>query len=98
MQLWEKNMMMPVFTYFSFVTLTTLGYGDFVPLTEHTRSLAWIEAMLGQLYLAVLVGGLVGVYFAEAANQAARASFRGGRDEHKAIRNDDGSGEADRNE
>jgi len=94
----SEAMMMPIFTYFSFVTLTTLGYGDFVPLSEHTRSLAWIEAMLGQLYLAVLVGGLVGVYFAEAANQAARASFRGSRGEGGGTRNEEDAGEADINE
>ncbi len=66
---------MPAFTYFSFVTLTTLGYGDFLPVSEQARSLAWLEAIIGQLFLAVMVGGLVGVYFAEAAQQAARASF-----------------------
>lgn len=71
-----EAMMVPVFTYFSFVTLTTLGYGDFVPISEQTRTLAWLEAVIGQLYLAVLVGGLVGVFFAEAAKQATAADFR----------------------
>lgn len=48
-------------TYFSFITLTTAGYGDIVPATPLTRSLAGLEAMLGQFYLAVLVAGLVGI-------------------------------------
>lgn len=45
--------------YFSFETLTTLGYGDIVPLTPPARFLAILEALIGQLYLAVLVGRLV---------------------------------------
>lgn len=47
--------------YFSYVTLTTLGYGDISPLTPTTRGLAVSEAVLGQLYLAVLVARLVGM-------------------------------------
>ena len=46
--------------YFSFVTLATLGYGDISPLTPTARGLAVCEAILGQLYLAVLVARLVG--------------------------------------
>ena len=45
--------------YFSFVTLATLGYGDIVPLTATARGLAVIEAIGGQLYIAVLVARLV---------------------------------------
>ena len=48
--------------YFSFVTLTTLGYGDILPLTDRARSLAYLEAVIGQIYLAVLVGKLVGMF------------------------------------
>ena len=46
-------------TYFSFVTLATLGYGDIVPTDAVTRGLAVFEAIGGQLYLAVLVARLV---------------------------------------
>jgi hypothetical protein len=46
--------------YFSYVTLATLGYGDIVPLTPTARGLAVSEAVIGQLYLAVLVARLVG--------------------------------------
>jgi hypothetical protein len=45
--------------YFSFVTLTTTGYGDIVPLHPYTRSLANIEAIIGQLYPATLLARLV---------------------------------------
>ncbi len=48
-----------VMVYYSFVTLTTVGYGDITPLTPLTRTCAWIEAMTGQFYLAVIVAGLV---------------------------------------
>ena len=50
------------FLYFSFVTITTLGYGDITPLTQKASSLAIIEALVGQIYLVVLVAWLVGMY------------------------------------
>ncbi len=49
-------------TYFSFVTLTTLGYGDIVPVSQAARSLVSVEALLGQLYLTILVARLVGLH------------------------------------
>ena len=48
--------------YFSFVTLATLGYGDIVPRTDVARGIAIVEAVAGQLYLAVLVARLVSLY------------------------------------
>jgi len=45
--------------YFSFVTLTTIGYGDVVPLHPYARGLANIEAIIGQLYPATLLARLV---------------------------------------
>lgn len=48
-----------VLTYYSFVTLTTLGYGDVTPVSVTARTFAWIEAASGQFYLAVIVAGLV---------------------------------------
>jgi voltage-gated potassium channel len=48
--------------YFSFVTLATLGYGDVVPKGETARGLAILEAVAGQLYLAVMVARLVSLY------------------------------------
>jgi hypothetical protein len=48
------------FVYFSFVTLTTLGYGDFTPRGNFGRMLAISEALLGQIYLVAVVALLVG--------------------------------------
>jgi hypothetical protein len=48
--------------YFSFVTQATLGYGDVVPASEVARGLAIIQAVAGQLYLAVMVARLVSLY------------------------------------
>ena len=48
--------------YYSFVTLATLGYGDIVPRSEVVRGLAIMEAVAGQLYLAVLIARLVSLY------------------------------------
>jgi len=48
--------------YFSFVTITTLGYGDMLPVSTTARSLALSEAVVGQFYIAVLVAGLVSAY------------------------------------
>ena len=48
--------------YFSFVTLTTLGYGDITPESAVARTLAYIQAVVGLFYMAVLVAGLVSAY------------------------------------
>lgn len=50
------------FLYFSFVTLTTLGYGDLLPLSATAKTLAFIEAIFGQFYMATLVAGLVAIH------------------------------------
>jgi hypothetical protein len=47
-------------SYFSLVTLTTLGYGDVTPASHGARGLAVVEAILGQFYIAVLIGELIG--------------------------------------
>lgn len=65
-----------VFNYFSFVTLTTIGYGDILPTSPVAASLAWIEAMFGQFYMAVLVAQLVGLNMAQAATQSADGAPR----------------------
>ena len=51
--------------YFSFVTLATLGYGDVLPLNAWARSLATVEGMVGVLYVALIMGRLIGVYSQE---------------------------------
>jgi len=45
--------------YYSFVTLTTMGYGDITPVHPVARSLAIAEALIGQLYLAITLARLV---------------------------------------
>ena len=45
--------------YFSFTTLTTVGYGDIVPVHAIVRSLANLEALIGQLYPVILIGRLI---------------------------------------
>ena len=58
--------------YFSFVTLTTVGYGDVTPVSAVARSLALLEAVLGQLYLVVLIARLVGLQIAHEISSSAR--------------------------
>jgi hypothetical protein len=52
--------LLPDFVYFSFVTMTTLGFGDISPTMPVTRFLVYFEAIVGQFYLAILVASLVG--------------------------------------
>jgi hypothetical protein len=51
--------------YYSYVTLATLGYGDINPVGPEARSLAITEALVGQLYLVVLVASLVGMHLSQ---------------------------------
>jgi voltage-gated potassium channel len=52
--------------YFSFITLATVGYGDFVPGNDVMRGLAVVEAIAGQFYLAVMIARLMSLYMREA--------------------------------
>ncbi len=54
-----------ILRYFSMVTISTLGYGDISPVSSQARSMASVEAILGQVYLAVLIARLVSVFGAE---------------------------------
>lgn len=60
---WYQNF--PVVTYYSFVTLTTLGYGDISPLFPLARFLVFMEAIVGVFYMAILVASLIGVRMSE---------------------------------
>ena len=51
--------------YYSFVTLTTLGYGDITPISGPARALTTLEAILGQMYLAVTIARLVGMHISQ---------------------------------
>ncbi len=50
------------FNYYSFVTLTTVGYGDILAITRAARALSIFEAITGQLYLAIMISRLVGMH------------------------------------
>jgi len=49
------------YVYFSMTTLTTIGFGDVVPIHAAARSLAMAEALIGQLYPAILIAGVLGM-------------------------------------
>ncbi len=48
--------------YYSFVTMTTLGYGDITPKIQVAATLAYVQALIGQLYVAILIARLVSLY------------------------------------
>jgi hypothetical protein len=56
---------LPDLTYYSFVAMTTLGFGDVVPTGSLARSLTILLAVAGQFYMATLVAMLVGAFIAE---------------------------------
>jgi len=58
--MWYDNY--PVMTYFSFVTLTTLGFGDMSPATPVAQVIVILEAITGMFYLAVIVASLIGAH------------------------------------
>ena len=55
--------MLPTMTYFSFVTLATLGYGDISPVSPVAQVIVILEAVSGTFYLAIVVASLIGAYF-----------------------------------
>lgn len=67
--------------YYSFITLCTVGYGDAYPVHPVVRSLAVAEALVGQLYLAILIASLVGMALqTKSVNRVRQGSF------HKVLR------------
>jgi hypothetical protein len=52
----------PFLDDFSFISITTLGHGDITPVTDKATALALIEAVVGQIYMVVLVAWLVGMH------------------------------------
>ena len=65
-QLQERHLLHALFNFFSFATLTSLGYNDITPVTPFANTLTWLEVMFGQFYLAVVVAQLVGMRLAQA--------------------------------
>jgi hypothetical protein len=61
----SNSVLLAEMTYFSLVTLTTVGYGDVIPATHPARMLAVLQAIVGQFYLAVVVAMFVGMYSAQ---------------------------------
>ena len=57
------------FVYFSFVTLTTLGYGDITPASPTVRTLTILEALVGQLFIGILIARLVSLQIAHAQRE-----------------------------
>lgn len=55
----------PELSYYSFVTLTTVGYGDIVPALPLARVLSVFEALIGQIYLATFLAFLVGNFISD---------------------------------
>ena len=61
MAIWLSREFYPFF-YYSLITMTTVGFGDMLPLTTAARTLTTLEAIIGQVYLTILVARLVGMY------------------------------------
>lgn len=61
--LWYENF--SALTYYSYVTLTTLGYGDISPVAPVARFLVYMEAIVGVFYMAVLVASLISIRLAD---------------------------------
>lgn len=57
------------FFYYSFVTLTTTGYGDIVPVSDSARILSILEAVVGTLYIAILISRLVSLELARSMKE-----------------------------
>jgi hypothetical protein len=68
-QLQEEDRQYFTLVYFSLVTLTSVGYGDITPGSGTARSLAVVEAILGQFYIAVLIGELIGKRVSQAMSR-----------------------------
>jgi len=58
------------FFYFSFVTLTTLGYGDITPLSPPARFLALLESIAGQLFIAITIARLVAIQISQPPSES----------------------------
>ncbi len=69
-QLGDWRLKRSLFAYLSLTTLTSMGYGDITPVSQPAYSLSWMEVMLGQFYMAVVVAQLVGLKLAQAIGQA----------------------------
>ena len=62
------------FNYYSFVTLTTVGYGDIQALTRPARTLSILEAIIGQLYLVIMISRLVGLHASQVVSETKKTN------------------------
>jgi hypothetical protein len=76
-QLREEHTRRFLFNYFSFATLTTLGYGAITPIDPAAATFSWLEAVFGVFYVAVVVAQLVGLKLAQAVEPPAHSATRG---------------------
>jgi len=76
------------FVYFSFITMTTVGYGDLSPARGLPRTTAVLEALMGQIFLVVLVSRLVAMY-TPGTRAARRAMLQARREEGVSAADDD---------
>jgi len=70
-QLNEWHSRRALFDYFSFATMTSLGYGDITPTCAPAYTLAWLEVIFGSVYVAVIVAQLVAMRLAQTGAPAA---------------------------
>ncbi len=71
-----RHPMGSTFVYMSFVTLTTVGFGDITPFSNLARSVVVLEAMVGQVFLVTLVARLVSLYGLEQPSARRQADLR----------------------
>ena len=57
------------FVYYSFVTITTVGYGDILPVSLIARAFSIVEMVLGQMYLVVMIARLVGINISQSIDK-----------------------------
>jgi voltage-gated potassium channel len=62
------------FIYYSFITLSTVGYGDITPRIPETQTLAYIISVVGQLYVAIIIAFLIGKFLMEGDQKKADQS------------------------
>ena len=65
----DRQLLSNLMLYFSFVCITTMGYGDIVPVGGFAQPLAVLEGVFGQLYLAIMIARLVGLHISRAPDR-----------------------------
>ncbi|HME40176.1 MAG TPA: hypothetical protein VKG63_14570 [Steroidobacteraceae bacterium] len=71
-QLDNWNTLHALFDFYSFATITSIGYGDITTTGPVTNNLVWLEVMCGQFYLAVVVATIVGIKMSQALDSSSR--------------------------